>query len=68
MKILSNTETQTVAGGNALLSFLVGYGAGKVLDVSIDSFKNHVIAFSEQDHSASNQYFLNNREQFNLLY
>lgn len=57
MKELTNTNTNLVSGGNAVIGFLVGYGAGKVLDASINSFTNYVITFSTQDHTASNQYF-----------
>jgi hypothetical protein len=50
-------------------NFVLGYAAGKALDYvfSGDAYNDGVL-WSQQDFSDSNDYFLNNREKFNLLY
>lgn len=65
MRELNGSETQTVSGG--IIQFTVGYVASKLVDVAVDSVIEHGMDMSQSDHTGSNQYFLENRGNFNPL-
>lgn len=68
MKQLNIQEVTQVNGGvGAVGGFIISYAIGKVVDASIDGFIGYVNKFSMQDHTMSNQHFLQNRHDFNLM-
>lgn len=66
MNVLNDTE-QTCVSGGGLQAFIVGYVASKAVDKAIDGIVSHGMSMSRSDHTQSNEYFLANREKFNLL-
>ena len=66
MQELKFEQVEDVNGG--IGQFLLGYAAGKALDYVLDgSAVEDATEWSQGDHSGSNQYFLDNRDQFNPL-
>ena len=65
MRVISSDEMNEVSGG--FWNFFAGYIGGKAIDGLIEAHKAHVEEFSVRDHSNSNRYFEENREDFNPL-
>lgn len=65
MKDLKLVEVQSVSGG--IYAFAIGYIASHALDAAASGIYNFGMDMSVSDHSASNQYFLDNRNNFNLM-
>lgn len=65
MKDLELQEVHSVNGG--VYTFAIGYLASHALDAAASGIYNFGMGMSVGDHSASNQYFLENRENFNLM-
>lgn len=65
MKDLELLELQTVNGG--IYAFTIGYIASHAIDAAASGIYNFGMSMSVGDHTSSNQYFLENRDNFNLM-
>ena len=67
METIKTEELSSITG--AVINFAIGYAAGKALDYILSGEANaDGVSRSELDFTQSNEYFLNNRDKFNLLY
>jgi hypothetical protein len=65
MKDLELREVESVSGG--IYTFTIGYIASHALDAAASGIYNFGMSMSVGDHTSSNQYFLDNRDNFNLM-